>query len=201
MTPLGKSILAMFVLFLVLLGVLWFSLEYQRDNPLKYNMQLKPNYRRLERMDQSVPSTISQTPVQPSSISQTPAQPSSVSQTQASRTTLSPPTASPVPPTSTPYTLYYFYSPTCKPCAAFSPIWNKIVQTKDYDFSLITFQAIDVTDPKNEDLIFYYNVKKTPTIIMSTPYGTEELDDISYPRLVKLIHERIKNIYDDQDPQ
>lgn len=170
MTPLGKSILAMAIILLVLLGILWFSLEYQRDNPLKYKMRIKPAYA-FEGMDDTTNDT-----------------------TNTNDTTTGPVSAAPV--SNTPYILYYFYSKTCGPCIRFVKVWNTIVQHNKFNPKTISFQAIDINDSKNDDLVFYYNIKKTPTLIIAGPDGSEEIsseNQTSYEYIMQQLHRAISN--------
>ena len=71
---------------------------------------------------------------------------------------------------SEPYVLHYFYSPKCKHCMNFTPVWKQVVSTlKQHGFNNIAFREIDITKPENENLIFYYNVNTVPVVILVTP--------------------------------
>jgi thiol-disulfide isomerase/thioredoxin len=67
----------------------------------------------------------------------------------------------------TPFVVYYFYNPSCPACTHFFPSWNKVVN-KLKNAPELTFQEVDITKPENENLAFYYNIKKTPTVILVT---------------------------------
>ncbi|BCS83098.1 thioredoxin [Cotonvirus japonicus] len=69
--------------------------------------------------------------------------------------------------------LYYFYSPDCGHCTNFSPIWNEFSNGLKHDSNVVP-KAVKVTDPENETLVFYYNIKQVPTIILATPNKTIE---------------------------
>jgi thiol-disulfide isomerase/thioredoxin len=68
----------------------------------------------------------------------------------------------------TPFTLYYFYRPTCPYCKQFEPIWKEIVNHFK-NINGISLRAVDSTLPQNENLSFYYNITSVPTIILVTP--------------------------------
>lgn len=68
------------------------------------------------------------------------------------------------------YNLYYFYQPSCIHCKKFDPIWNELVnRLKSTPADVIRVHAIDTTKSENENLVFYYNITKTPVIILTTP--------------------------------
>lgn len=67
-----------------------------------------------------------------------------------------------------PYILYYFYSPHCPHCQSFNPIWKKTVDVIK-QIKGLTVREIDGTKRENEDLSFYYNVERYPTLILVTP--------------------------------
>lgn len=70
--------------------------------------------------------------------------------------------------TNKPYILYYFYNPGCRFCKSFNPSWSELVdRLKGYRD--IETRAVDATNPDNENLAFYYNISKFPTIILVTP--------------------------------
>lgn len=68
----------------------------------------------------------------------------------------------------TPYTLYYFFNPSCGYCRQFDPVWRHLVN-KYKNYQKLKFSAIDATKSENEHLAFYYNVNAYPTIILVTP--------------------------------
>lgn len=65
------------------------------------------------------------------------------------------------------FKLYYFYHPSCGYCKQFKPVWDKLSQLYQSMGSNIT-QMVDVTQPENENLTFYYSINKYPTIILSS---------------------------------
>lgn len=183
MSGLNRSILAMFVLFIVLLLVLWISVEYQKNNPLKYDMDVEHKYMRNKYLRSSRLENMDEVAVDGSAIvdDNTSANGDSVD-TQATN--------------STPYILYYFYSDKCGPCKSFINTWNDLVRTGTNKFPNVSFQAVDVNDVNNENLLFYYNVTKTPTIILSTPDGAVEYDgNRSREDLVRFVLQHMKNNY------
>ena len=56
-----------------------------------------------------------------------------------------------------------FGSPTCAPCAKISPIYEGL--SKDRRFSNVDFWDIDISDPKNDDLVRELSIRTAPTII------------------------------------
>lgn len=66
------------------------------------------------------------------------------------------------------FTVYYFYSPKCGWCQKFTPTWNNIVTNMNNNND-IKFLAINAEDSNNENLMFYHNVNKFPSIIVVTP--------------------------------
>lgn len=66
------------------------------------------------------------------------------------------------------FTVYYFYSPKCGWCQKFTPIWNDIVNNLNNNNN-IKFLAINAENTNNENLMFYHNVNKFPSIIVVTP--------------------------------
>lgn len=81
-----------------------------------------------------------------------------------------------------PYTLYYFYSPQCGHCNNFKPNWDKVteavkslkVTTKTEEEYGVNTKAVDASDNKNGNIIFYYNISALPTVILVTPSKTIE---------------------------
>lgn len=72
------------------------------------------------------------------------------------------------------YKLYYFRNKKCPACTAFEPTWKELKYRITHpEIKLIT---IDSSDPRNESLLFYYNISATPTIILSTPKGSVEFE-------------------------
>lgn len=66
-----------------------------------------------------------------------------------------------------PYTLYYFYDPNCPHCQQFESTWENVAgHVRNTSTST---KALNVTDPKNENIVFYYNITHLPTIILVTP--------------------------------
>ena len=66
-------------------------------------------------------------------------------------------------------TLYYFNNPGCGHCKGFDPMWDQLVTRLDD----IEAKKIDTTDPNNQQLSFYFQVKGTPTIILVTDKGNK----------------------------
>jgi len=66
------------------------------------------------------------------------------------------------------FTLYNFFSPDCGWCKRFMPDWNKLSGNFD-DIPDLALKPIDASLPQNGDLVFYYNIKAFPTIILTTP--------------------------------
>lgn len=83
-----------------------------------------------------------------------------------------------------PFKLYYFYNPNCGACKRFEPTWRQIA-SKFNAIPGISAKSIDITNPDNESLSFYYNITRTPTIILVTPTknaefsGDRTIDNIS----------------------
>lgn len=79
------------------------------------------------------------------------------------------------------FKLYYFYHPSCGYCIQFMPIWEKVKQ----NYLDNNISTVDTSKPENENLSFYYNVNKYPTIILSTKNknieytGDRSLEDIN----------------------
>lgn len=66
--------------------------------------------------------------------------------------------------------IYYFYSPKCPACINFQKNWNDIKEKLRNNG--IDIQEINVNDPSQNRLIFYYNIKWTPEIVLVTPKKT-----------------------------
>jgi len=83
--------------------------------------------------------------------------------------------------------VYYFYSPFCIHCKKFTATWNELVKNiKDFEFN-----AIDATLKENQNLAFYYNVNKFPTIILALPNKTIEYSgDRSYNDILNFINKK-----------
>ena len=65
-------------------------------------------------------------------------------------------------------TLYYFRHPQCGYCRSFDPTWNSL---RESDYAGIKFVKVDVTNPSNRDIVFYYDIDRYPTIIFSPEKG------------------------------
>jgi thiol-disulfide isomerase/thioredoxin len=95
--------------------------------------------------------------------------------------------------TKMPYMFYYFSSPKCVHCKKFNPIWTQLEKRLE-DINNIALKKINVNDPKNTELVDYYNIKSMPTLILVTPDKTIEYEgdrDLEY--LYDFI---VKNYYD-----
>ena len=68
----------------------------------------------------------------------------------------------------TPFTLYYFYRPTCGYCNQFESVWKEVSNGLK-NMNGISVRAVDSTKPENENITFYYNITTVPTIILVTP--------------------------------
>jgi len=83
----------------------------------------------------------------------------------------------------TPFTLYYFYNPGCGYCIQFESTWTALKQKLSgiHELSMI---AVNASISQNDNLVFYYNIRGYPTIILSTPSknveytGSRELNDL-----------------------
>jgi len=91
------------------------------------------------------------------------------------------------PSENTPYTLYNFYSPNCGHSVAFMPAWQQL-EKRIANNDTISIKAIDATQPENSDLLFYYNIKGYPTIILKTP---QKYLEYSGDRTVEDLHKFI----------
>ena len=87
--------------------------------------------------------------------------------------------------------LYYFYSDKCVHCRKFQPIWEKIQQTWQAS-PLLTTQALDASQKQNENLMFYYNIEGTPTLILVTPTMTSEYNGApNYESVMQFIQQSL----------
>lgn len=68
----------------------------------------------------------------------------------------------------TPYTLYNFYDPKCGFAQKFLPVWHQIVR-KLNGVRNLSVHTVDLSNPQNEKLAFYYGVTASPTVILVTP--------------------------------
>lgn len=67
-----------------------------------------------------------------------------------------------------PFIIYLFYSKKCIWAQKFMPEWNNLV--KMFNGSrIIKLIAIDINDPANEHIVFYYDITESPTIHLVTP--------------------------------
>lgn len=83
--------------------------------------------------------------------------------------------------------LYNFYSPSCPACKGFMETWEKI-EKRFADSKIIKTKAIDCQDPVNSHIVFYYNIKYYPTIILTTPKGSYEFtEDRSMNNIIEFI--------------
>ncbi len=84
---------------------------------------------------------------------------------------------------STPFVLYNFYSPMCVWCKKFWPTWEEFDKKMKMSKNL-SLVGVNASDPKNEQLAFYYNVSSYPTIILVTPdknieyVGNRSIEDL-----------------------
>lgn len=98
-----------------------------------------------------------------------------------SQTPVQTPTQTPSAPPEPSFILYNFTSPNCPYCRAFEPIWQNLTEQLE-SLPNIETQKVDITQPENENLAFYYNVENVPTIILVTPNSTVEF---SGPRTLR----------------
>ncbi len=92
-----------------------------------------------------------------------------------------------------PYMFYYFSSPKCVHCKKFNQIWNELEKRLE-DINNISLKKINVNNPKNTDLVDYYNIKGVPTLILVTPEKTIEYEgDRNLEYLYSFI---VENYYD-----
>jgi thiol-disulfide isomerase/thioredoxin len=61
-------------------------------------------------------------------------------------------------------TVYYFRNAGCPHCIKFDEEWNNL---KSY-LQNVNLVVIDVNDPSKKDIVFYYGVQGTPTILVIT---------------------------------
>jgi len=73
-------------------------------------------------------------------------------------------------------TLYGFFHPSCGYCTQFKPIWEKIKNFWDNNPDVV-LKTIDASLPESENLIFYYNVRGYPTLILTTPDQNIEYEE------------------------
>lgn len=87
--------------------------------------------------------------------------------------------------------LYYFYNNRCQNCVKFNLIWEELKRRyKNND--TIKLVSIDCLDEKNENLVFYYNIVRTPTLILVTPTKNIEFDGSrSVEKIEKFIDKNI----------
>jgi thiol-disulfide isomerase/thioredoxin len=70
--------------------------------------------------------------------------------------------------------LYYFYQPKCSKCQEFQPEWKKIVSAlRGSDIGAI---PVNTSTPDNLPLVSYYNIAKTPTLILVDGYQSTEYE-------------------------
>lgn len=74
-------------------------------------------------------------------------------------------------PASNPSIFYYFYNPSCPPCKQFTPTWNDLVEK--YSSERIIFEAINIKDPQNKNLLSNFSIERTPTLILVTESGDQ----------------------------
>lgn len=83
----------------------------------------------------------------------------------------------------TPFILYYFYSPGCPHCDNFSPAWEEVF-SRLKNVKNLTIRKVDTSKPENENLAFYYNITGSPTVILVTPdknieyFGNRSAEDV-----------------------
>lgn len=84
--------------------------------------------------------------------------------------------------------IYYFYSPQCGYCKQFTNTWNELVnKNKDLEFI-----SVDATVKENQNLAFYYNINKFPTIILVTPKKTSEYTgNRSYAEILNFVRSNL----------
>lgn len=68
--------------------------------------------------------------------------------------------------------MYYFHNPRCHHCQRFNPVWDSIAQM-DIPFGMRSVNTAS-QDQAEAELSSYYQIKGTPTLILSTPDGDYE---------------------------
>lgn len=84
-------------------------------------------------------------------------------------------------------TLYYFFTPSCPHCVRFTPIWDQLVKKLE---SKKNIELVKVDATKDQNLAFYYNVTRLPTIILVT---SEKPIVYNGDRSVENIYEFVSN--------
>lgn len=94
-------------------------------------------------------------------------------------------TSSVTNPTSTDNTFYYFYNPNCQACKNFKSIFDNFLEKiKQGNISGLTIIVVDVTDNQNDKITGYYNIRRTPTLILATPSRIMEYDGQRTPESI-----------------
>ena len=65
------------------------------------------------------------------------------------------------------FILYNFYNLKCPYSIQFDPTWKQL-KNQFYNIPNLSFKEIDMSLPENENILFYYKVEASPTIILVT---------------------------------
>ncbi|AAV50709.1 thioredoxin domain-containing protein [Acanthamoeba castellanii mimivirus] len=82
------------------------------------------------------------------------------------------------------YVLYYFNNPSCPHCKNFSSTWD-MLKNNFRSINNLSLKEISTDKQENEHLVFYYNIRRVPTIILVTPdknleySGNKSLEDLT----------------------
>lgn len=94
------------------------------------------------------------------------------------------------------FRLYIFYSPECDYCKTFIPETIKVKKQLD-NFPEILVEHIDVTQPENDNIAFYYNVETVPNTIFITPEkNVQYIGERSAAGLYEFVVKQIKEYSD-----
>lgn len=65
-----------------------------------------------------------------------------------------------------------FESENCSACQSQKPIWEEVVENKEYAENY-TFYTVSVDDPLNDDILTFYGVEKIPNLVISGINGEQ----------------------------
>lgn len=90
------------------------------------------------------------------------------------------------------FILYNFYNPSCPYCQKFLPTWNILVQ-RTREIKNLELKLVDVTKIENENLAFYYNVTRVPSIILVAPNNViRYMGECELENLINFIHTYVR---------